>query len=1344
MDQDARGFIYIGTNGSGLYKFDGIDYTAYGFILNDSTSLSNNVVNCPFVDSKERLWVGTENGLNLYNRDKDNFIRIPNDKFGIEKGENLIIRSLAEGNNGELFIGTYGSGIYKLNLEDLSISKIFSSELNRDETITVLDIEADNYGKIYAATNLGIQEYDAERNIIKPYYYNQDEWFSEPIQSLEIDEDNNIWAGSISNGLFKLSQKDRPSSNQRKVENFNISNRLFFSILSLDDGTILCGTENDGLYHLKKNGELIHKYSSKNRGENSIVSNSIWSLYQDKDRRIWLGYYDKGVGLHDKLYDKFKDLQSVYSNSNPDAQSLSSVTSLTQDSLGNFWVAMDGGGLGFFEKETKSYTNINKGSTSPFSGLTSDYIQTAFIDSKQNLWLGSWEEGLFLLKKGSNRFINYTIENTANALNSNTVLSIDEDSKGTIWIATFHNGLQSFDPETQKFIYHNTPEFEEVGVPTSDCWKVLVDSEDKIWLGTTSGLYLIQRNVDGGFKVESYGEKLAQQYGNPITANHILSIYESSDNLIWFGTKGAGLCKYNPKTDSIYWYNRLNGLNLKNIYSIMESGNNNLWVTGNAGITKINVPTNTFSNYTVNDGLLSNDFIRNAVYKDEEGNIYLGSQKGVDFFNPDSLTANSKENYLYLSDLKLFNKKVLPTQKNSPLKKVITETDTITLTTDQSVFTIEYSGINYTRPEENEYAYYLEGYENSWNYVGNSRNATYTNLDPGSYTFKLKSANNDGKWNEEPLLLHINVLPPWWKTNWALFGYLVFLLFSLILLNKLTQMRVREKQNVKHELERREQEKELNEKKFQFFTNISHEFRTPLSLIMNPLEEIMEDSRTPLPLAIKDKLRTVYKNTSRLHRLVNELLDFRKLELTPINVKARPIKIYSFAHDIASHFKEEAVQRNIKLDLYSDDHNLVIWADEGMIEKIIFNLLSNAFKATPEDGEISLKLFSKLKQAKLDLINKEDPVDVLEISISDTGPGIEKDQIDKIFERFYQVENLNRTYFGGTGIGLEVVQNFVVSHRGKIEVESIIGKGTTFKVILPKGKDYLREDEILSDLKNTLKQNEVFLDSTIEEEAHLENIDILNGDHSHSLLIIDDNIELRNYLKNQLKDSYKIILAKNGIEGLEKTYEYQPDIILTDVIMPEMDGFEFCKRVKSDAKTSHIPVLMLTAKTRIDDRIEGIGLGADAYMAKPFNMKLLKLRLSQLVSSRQLIYNKYFKVISNQPSNGDSSSQDKDFMVKLLNYINENIADPDISVESLAEELNLSRSQLYRKIKSQTNYSAIEFIRNCRLLKAKQMIEGGNTNIKEVSFAVGFSTPSYFSKCFKQYFNVLPTEVVQS
>jgi len=1320
--QDKKGYIWMGTNGAGLHRFDGIDYVTYSHSFKDSTSISSSLVYCTYLDKKNRLWVGTEEGLNLYDNELDHFIRYP--IFSSEDNISTLvsIRSIQEDNSNNLLLGTSSKGVFKLNMDTYKASKIPFPE-EKEKFLKVSAFQMNKEGLVFVATSEGLLEYETHLNYLrKSDYFDKDSPII-PVYSLLIDNENILWVGSVADGVFKIQQKSKTFIKDK----FSITNKQVFSIIKHPDGTLLCGTENGGLIHLNTNGEVLKHYVSNKIDENSISSNSIWSLLLDKDERLWLGFYNSGVAIYDNLYDKFRNIESSSTDSN--SLKIGSVTGIVQDRSKKLWITMDGGGVDIYDPKKNKFTHVNSDDTSAFSGITSNYLECIFVDSQENLWIGSWDKGIFLLEKGSEEFINYTIDNTKGNLASNTVLSITEDKKGIIWLGTFYKGLHSYNPITKKIKHYNSQPFEENDLAASDMRKVIVDSYENIWVGTTRGLFKIIKKNENDIAIISMKDKMSKAFNNVKSANHILSLYESENTkYIWIGTKGAGLCRYNTETEKFTWFNKINGLSEENITGIIGSLDGNLWVSGNSGIFKYNSSNSSFTNYTYDDGLLSNDFNMNANYRDPGGQLYFGNYKGVDFFKPNSIVKNTNLTQVFLTGFKIFNKKVVPDKEESQLKRVIAETDSITLSSKQSVFTIDYTGINYTRPEKNQYAYYLEGLEKSWNYVGNARSATYTNLNHGIYTFKLKAANNDGLWNEKP--------PPWWKTNWALFSYVGLLFLGLYLLNKLTKNRIKERQSILNERKQREQEDILHEKKLQFFTNISHEFRTPLTLMVNPLEDIISDESLNLPDKVKNKHNIIRKNTYRLHRLINELMDFSKLESNKLKIKAQELNLISFTNEIVSYFKEEADSNHIYLSLESYISDLKVWGDSDMLEKIIFNILSNAFKVTPQGGAITIEMLFR-EECIFPLIDSENSMKAVEIIISDTGPGLEQNQVEKIFERFYQVENLNKTYYGGTGIGLEVVQNFVKLHKGKLEVNSKVGEGTSFKILLPCGNNHFLENEIL--IIDGVEKRPLY-EVEVEETFNTKEID-KSTKVSKSLLIVEDNNELRRYLRDELKHQYDIKVAVNGKVGLKLVKEFQPDVVITDVIMPEMDGFEFCERIKSDIATSHIPVLMLTAKTQIDDRIAGIEKGADAYMVKPFDMRLVSMRLSQLITSRQMIFDKFFRDISGMDESTYSTSIDQKFIQEVLNFINENIGEPDLSVELLASNLKLSRSQLYRKIKALTGYSANEFIRRIRLQKAKTLIENGATNIKEVCYNVGFSSPSYFTKCFKSHFGILPTEI---
>ncbi|MCV9385187.1 two-component regulator propeller domain-containing protein [Reichenbachiella ulvae] len=1325
FSQDEEGFIWIATFGAGLYRYDGLEYKVYKYDWNDSTTISSNVVYEIFRDSQDLLWVVTDNGACYYNSSEDNFQRI--EILGKSASRQLTILAMEEDYTGNLLFASSQDGLFLYERQSQIVKHIPFLGLKEDP-LFIRDIVLMPDQTILMASNYGLLELGKGRQqIVEAKLFDGEKYFGlDPmLEFMYLDSDENLWIGSRMNGVYHLRQRKSRKFNSWTLNNYPITEKRILSMQETQYGNMLLGTENDGLFLLDKNGKVLQNYYyDKFEGEH-IKANSIWSLFKDRDERIWLGYYDKGVGVYDPLFDKFDHLLSQANNLN--SLQVASVTDLTQDEKGRYWISMDGGGIDIYNDQTKKFTHTID-EESGYTGLTNKAIQTVFFDAEQNLWAGSWDGGLYFLPKGSKHFKNYTVENTSGALKSNRILSIAEDSHGVIWMGSFSNGLLSYNPKTHEFKSYDKGEFRLAGINNMDIRRVYVDSKDRIWVGATLGLFRIDRNRNGELELHSFSDQMSESMGEHSSVNHILSIEEDSKDNIWIGTDGAGLCQYNENDNHFFWYNVQNGLDMETVCAILEDDQGKIWLSSKSGIASLDLENGRIDHFSTHDGLLSNAFNYNAAYKNKKGQLFFGDFLGVDFFHPNSLKTNQVKPQVFFTELRVFNELVQPNDESGILETPLLETSALTLNHEQSVFTIQFVGLNYTRPEENEYAFYLEGLETDWNYVGNTRSATYTSLKSGDYVFKVKAANNDGVWSDEVRELRITILPPWYRSRWALLVYSISFLGLLYVFFKIVQVRVRDKQAYLTEIENRKQEEELNDKKLQFFTNISHEFRTPLTLILNPLKDVLNDSSLTLPSRVTEKLQVMYKNSDRLQRLIDELMDFRKLKFHKLPVHAQCLEIEPFLRSVCQYFEEEAESNSIDLDVIPNPTDQMVWVDKGMLEKIVFNLLSNAFKVTPQNG--SIKMYTSVEMHNY---TDTEAWNSLKITISDTGPGLESDQLEKIFERFYQVDKKNKDYFGGTGIGLEVVKDFISLNKGDIKVKSQVGKGTSFELFLRLGDDHLEENEKL------VAQPETFV--PVESIKELEEQDVIAHGKKKTILIVEDNLELRKYLKSELSKHYRVVLARDGAEGWEMAQSESPDAMVTDVVMPELNGVELCERIKSDIKTSHIPILMLTAKSTLDDQLEGIEKGADAYISKPFDMRLVVSQLAQLIQSRELLFRKYFKGIArDEEVLNQSSSLDRDFVQKLMSYVMENITKPDLSVESLASELNLSRSQLYRKVKALTGSSVNEFTRNIRLEQARKIIEAGNLNIAEVSYQVGFSSPSYFTKCFKEHFGYVPKD----
>ena len=1333
--QDKNGFIWIGTNGTGLYRYDGVNYFGYEYNKKPG-SLNSNFIYATFIDSDNNLWVGTDDGLCLYNRDLDSFTKI-NIEDVIRKGydEPITVKTIIEDNNGNLILGTYGFGLFKLNKKTLKTTLIPSKVLDKFNFLIKSSVK-NKRGIIYLGTSYGLLELDLNGKLKQVY---KDKFKREPllddIENLVIDKYGYIWLGTTESGLIKI----KPETDNYQFENYAITKNKILSIIESSHDYIICGTENDGLLVVNYKGQVLQKYLHSKYNDFSLKSNSVWSLYEDKEKRLWLGYFNKGLGVFDKPNNKFNSLESQVNNDN--SLQTSYVTSIIKDKKGNLLISNEGGGLDIYNLNNKSYIHVNKNNQSYYSGLDAVDIQSIFIDSKQNIWIGSWDRGIYFLKNGTTRFINYNTANTS-GLKSNRVFSFSEDSKGRIWIGTFIKGLHYYDNKNNTFVHCESKSFTENALDNAFIRKVFVDSDNVLWVGTILGLYQVSLKNDSDFKVTNMRDAMFKDKTKYNSIQTILSIYESNDKTIWIGTDGEGLFNYNKKDKTFSNYNNFPGFKEKSVRAIISDNNGSLWISGGSGLTKLDFKNKKSTNFTKDDGLVDNDFNNNAVFKDGNGELYFGSYEGVNYFNPNEIKKTEKAPKLYFSDFKLFNKSVKPNEDSSPLSKVISQTKKIMLNYTQSVFTIEYVGINYNYSKKNQYAYYLQGFEKDWNYVGNNRTATYTNLAPGDYVFKVKSANADGSWSNTPLELKIKILPPWWKTFWAYLLYTSILVFLIIYLNKIYQNRFKAKQAIILEKEKNIQSEKLNNKKLQFFTNISHEFRTPLTLIINPLEDILRTKN--LSPEIHNKLKIVHKSSDRLSRLINELMDFNKLEFNKIFLQAKKIEVVAFTQGIIGYFDEEAAARNITIHFESAFDELEDWLDPKMLEKILFNIISNAFKFTPDNGSITVSVNTSDANSSL-LINGIE-VPSFSITITDTGSGIRKKDLNRIFDRFYQVNNVNKDYYGSTGIGLEVVKEFIELHKGKIDVESEVGEGTKFTVTFPLGKSFYKKSEIVDEVFKIEKNKNKFLyepnrNPSEDEDFTNQSIEdaIVETAKTHTVLIVEDNPELRNYLKHELSKLYKVIVAENGQKGYELAVQKLPDLIVTDVIMPVMDGLQLCKNIKGDLKTSHIPLLMLSAKAMVKDRLEGIDSGADMYLSKPFELDILKSSLAQLITSRQIMFKKFYSGIT-KDGKEKTTSLDNEFIQKILHFINENISEPELTVELLSSKIFLSRSQLYRKIKTLTGVSVNEFIRNVRLEKAKQLIEKGNNNINEISYKVGFTSPSYFAKCYKIKYGHLPTQ----
>lgn len=1322
MTTDSNNQMWIGTYGGGLKRFDGLNIDTYSHDPFSTSSISNSTIYDLIFNQNQGLWIATQNGVNLLDPKTKTF------SLFNPTSETISAHTLCEINNDVLVVGTHQKGIYFFNTITKAFDKIGIPETIDENGLLVNDIVVDQLSRIWVGTNYGIFIVDKNLMMLTRVSFRGSKKINPnntEALSFEIDHTGNIWIGTVDDGLFKI----LPSGvNNFDVQHYQISNKRIFSIKEYDKKYMLLGSENDGLFFVSFDGKVLKRYLKEKGNEFGVQSNSIWSILCDNKNRIWLGSYDQGLVKFDPNHFKFQFLQN---NSGANIRPFPlSISSIVKDNINRIWFSSVDNGVYVYDTSNGEYIHLNDPENKIAKGFNSLDITSLFIDSQQNIWIASWYDGFYVLVNGTKNFININTDSIPNKLMSNRVVSFSEDSSKVIWIGTFLGGLHSYDIRTGELIHYNNEQFIDLELDKGNIRKIIVDAFDNVWLGTRKGLFKYNPKTK---VVTSMNEKIESVIKNFDSNFIVFSIYEDTNNIIWIGTDGYGLLSYSPNEDKITWHGEGKEIRNMSINSVTQTYDGSFWLGTDNGLIRYNSDTDQYRVFDRSDGLLNNNVNRNSFYN-EQNTLYFGTISGINYFNPIEIPKNESLPKLTFQKLKISNNEI-SVSNNSPLKKTLNQLDTLVLTHKQSSFSIEYMGVSHTRPEKNSYAYMLDGLEEDWNYVGQRRTANYTNIKPGDYVFRLKAANNDGYWTNDSKTINIKVLSPWWLNWWAKSLYVIVFLWMGYYIYRLITLRISEKRKAELERSQRKQNEELNTKKIQFFTNISHEFRTPLTLILNPLESLIKDKHiTNLPSEIIDKHKIIHRNTKRLKRLIDELMDFRKMQFSELKVQIQEVDLVKIMTNITSNFIEEANYRKIDFQInFEESIPKHIMVDASMFDKILFNLLSNAFKATSENGKIRVKVLHHKQGLVFPLIDENNTQSGFEFDIIDTGIGINKKNITKIFNRFYQSEENNEQYYSGTGIGLEVVKKFVEYHKGKIEVESEQGVGTSFKVFIPDTQiQFFENEQLVNEKKLSQLQGKRSTDRS--DEFPFKKIE---PSQQKTILIVEDNMELREYLKFELKSTYKVFEAPNGKKGLEIAKKNKPDVIIADVMMPEMDGFQMTRLLKSDKSTLNTPIIMLTAKVGESDRIHGIDTGADIYLKKPFSIDLLQTHLRQLIKSKERFYETYINSIDLKIN---ATGGNKKILADIINVINKNLSKEDLCVQDIADELALSRSKLYRKIKELTGKSANEMIRKMRLEKSKELLALTEMTIGEICFKVGFSSPSYYTKRFKEYTGLLPKE----
>lgn len=875
-----------------------------------------------------------------------------------------------------------------------------------------------------------------------------------------------------------------------------------------------------------------------------------------------------------------------------------------------------------------------------------------------------------------------------------------------------------------------------------------MDKKNTLWVGTWAAGFNKFNRDDSTFTRYRFDP----DNPNSLNDDRVMVITGTGDDLLWLGTSAGGLNRFNKNSETFTHYTKRDGLPSNNIYGLAEDGSGNLWISTDRGLALMDIEAETFRTYDERDGLPSSEFNERSYYKSRDGHLFFGSRDKLIAFHPDSLKDNTYIPPLVLTDFRIFN-------RSAKLDTAISRKNHIILSYDQNFLSFEFAALNYEASEKNQYRYKMAGTDKDWINAGTRRLASYTNLAPGDYVFTVQGSNNDDVWNETGASIRLTILPPWWRTQWAYGAYVLLFLAALYGWRRFELRRVYLKNELKVQRLEADKLRELDEMRTRFFANISHEFRTPLSLIRAPIEKLRERYSDE---ASQRDLSVMRQNVNRLLRLINQLLDLSRLEAGGLELQTRATEVAPFLRARVMAFSSLAQLKGLSLQFIAPEQNISTYLDREKVEKVITNLLSNAIKFTPAGGEVLVAVGSGSSSRQLLVSSGQSsvgserlisgqrmPDDCLLITVKDTGIGIPAERQDKIFDRFYQVDDSQTRAHEGTGIGLALTKELVALHGGKIEVESEPHKGAAFHVYLPLGKDHLQPHQIIEeDEEHTLSPAGDATELSAAS-AEVEPTDGHDATSSESrvdktdqpiVLVVEDNADVRRYLREALDGAYQIVEASDGAEGLQTALDVIPDLIVSDVMMPNMDGFEMCRRIKSDEKTSHVPVILLTARASRDSKLEGLKLGADAYVAKPFDTREVVVRVRSLIEQRRQLAARFRREITLQPNDVAVTSMDEQFLQRLLEVIEVRLSDPDFDVRAFSRAVGMSRQHLNRKLKGLAGQSASDFIRTMRLKRAAQLLGKRSATITEIAYEVGFSNPAHFSKSFRETFGKTPSE----
>ena len=1316
--QDHTGFIWIGTE-NGISRFDG------RYFKNYSSGNYDRVVYL-YEDSDSLLWLGTNHGLLYMEKSRDGLKTLFSQQNSTLDLSQMIITAITESSNGDLIISTMSNGIYFIQKEKDIQKATFTNFLPGGQH-SVFDMKKDVEGNIwmispsmlikYNPNHETFTEYPFTDKLISPYTLAMGIWIN----------GSEIWLSSNTFGLVYF-DKILNDFNHTPFEGSNeeLTSTNVESVAFLQN-EIWIATDGGGINVYNKQNQEFRYYKKKEFSEDGLPSNGISYLFKDREENLWIGTTQFGFSLYNPRRRQFGLLKH-----NPlDSYSLSSdlVMSVYQDNNGTLWFGTDGFGLNKLNADGSiTVYNTEK------NNFSSDVIVSICGDNDNNLWLGTYSGGLIRFNPKTLRTkVFKAVNNDSNSLTNNNIWAVlFDESRNALWTGSLGGGLSRINLNSGiiKNYLHN-PENTH-SLPNNHIYYLEMEGNDKLWIGFPGhGLNCLD------ITNETFSPPFNLANEKAIFSNTVVNciLYDSRDKL-WVGTfYGLFVVEENGEITHL---NEDVGFNSTEIKSIEEDAEGNIWVGSSNGLSKVFLTQKEgaerygVSNFTINDGLQSGEFSIGASEYTREGMMYFGGKNGVSYFNPQQVKSTRANPKVILTGFKLFNERV--TQGDTingrvVLKQPLADTKEILLTHKDNALSFEFTAINYKNPEINKFEYKLEGFDKKWNRLKTPVDVTYTNLPAGNYTFLVRVFTESATSDISQASINLKVLPPFWRSGWAFFIYVGLVIIGSLAFRKI--IIARERYEAQLQMERIEslKQKELTELKTRFFTNISHEFRTLLSLILTPMEDILQKPKAHSTQRLIFKLGIIHKNANRLYRLVDQIIDMRRTEAGKIELKLKKGDIVAFSKGVFHSFNHLALEKKIKYTFRTNAESAAFAFDAEMMDKILFNLLSNSFKYTPDGGKISLSLQMKKNEN-------------LQIIVADNGLGIASEDLPYIFERFYTGKNSHQHSISGSGIGLALTHQLVKLHKGDIVVESALRTDSKHEC----GSSFILQ------FPNLKEPDVEFMDDVVENQEYLlltdDSNDDLTKDELPTILIVEDNQDLRKYMKMELSPTYVVKTAPNGKEGTTLAKNILPEIIISDIMMPEIDGFELCTLLKKEEATSHIPVILLTAKSDEENIIHGFKIDADDYITKPFRMDVLKARIASIISNRERLRKKFAeeytllpeglsaKTIKNHPEQG--------FIDKIEKLIDEHLDNPGLTPDEIAKLLGMSRIQLYRKVRQVTNKPVNEFIKIYRLKTAAILLQQQQKNISEVAYEVGFKNPSHFSTVFTRHFGLSPSKFQNS